>query len=119
MNENNNVILELKDGGIVGIDTDEYSYAGCETCDYGSEYISELNLTLANSGKLHVELNQMYEYALSIGDTMQMFLKNIKEIQEKTELEFVNWFFEYLKSKVGVCVIDKFKLNEVSYIENK
>lgn len=35
------MLVELTDGGILDISSDTWSYNGCETCDYGSEYVNE------------------------------------------------------------------------------
>ena len=40
------MLLKLKNGGIVNIQSNEYSYRGCPTCDYGSQYINEITITL-------------------------------------------------------------------------
>lgn len=37
-------LLQLKDGYLLNIESDEESYGGCPTCDYGSEYINTLTL---------------------------------------------------------------------------
>ena len=95
------MLIEMIDGGLVNYDDDSYSYGGCPTCDYGSEYISEIDITLTHY-KIHVKTNQMYEYVLSEGQMMKLFLSEYNTIQTMTEKEFVDWF----KEKLNVIVDD-------------
>lgn len=85
------LLLELKDGGIESIDTDERVYPGCPTCDYGSEYINEFRIHLTGH-TIYAETNQMYEFAFSSGDLMEIILPNIKQIINMTEDDFIQWF---------------------------
>ena len=85
------MLLELLDGGIEEIYTDKISFGGCETCDYGSSYINELEIKLT-TGTLKCEVDQMYEYALSEDYLMKLFLQNVEEIRQKTEEAFLEWF---------------------------
>lgn len=95
------MLIKMVDGGLVNYDDDYDSYAGCPTCDYGSEYISEINITLTHY-KIHVRTNQMYEYVIFEGQMMKLFLTEYDRIQTMTEKEFVDWF----KEKLGVIVDD-------------
>ena len=85
------VILPMLDGGIVDYSDDWESYPGCETCDYGSEYITEIFITLTKH-KIHVKLNNMYEYAISESGIMKTILPEYENIKEMTEKEFADWF---------------------------
>jgi hypothetical protein len=89
------MLIKMTDGGLVNYEDDCYSYGGCPTCDYGSEYINEIDITLTQY-KIHVETNQMYEYVLSEGRMMRLFLTEFNTIQTMTEKEFVDWFKEKL-----------------------
>ena len=40
------MLIKLVDGGIKNISTDEDSMRGCETCDYGSEYINTMEMLM-------------------------------------------------------------------------
>ena len=84
------MLVELTDGGIKEIYADTDSYSGCETCDYGSSYINEYVIQMTK-GELKVEVNQMYEHALSEGDMMKLMLTGIDEIKALSEDEFVEW----------------------------
>lgn len=113
-------LITMTDGGLVNYDDDCYSYSGCETCDYGSEYINEIDITLTQY-KIHVKTNQMYEYVLSEGQMMRLFLSEYNTIQAMTEREFVDWFKEKLceithdEFREGICgrCIEEFDVTEV------
>lgn len=91
------MLVELVDGGILDITSDNYHYDGCETCDFGSEYVNEYDIKMTK-GVLVVKIEQMYDYALTEGFMMSTMLKNIDNIKEMTENEFVEW----LKKEVGI-----------------
>lgn len=91
------MLVELTDGGILDISSDTWSYDGCETCDYGSEYVNEYIIKMSK-GALVVTIEQMYDYALTEGFMMTTLLRNIDNIKEMTENEFVEW----LKKEVGI-----------------
>lgn len=91
----NDMLIKMVDGGLVNYDDDSYHYSGCPTCDYGSEYINEIDITLTHY-KIHVKTNQMYEYVLSEGQMMRLFLTEYDTIQTMTEKEFIDWFKEKL-----------------------
>lgn len=91
----NDMLIKMIDGGLVNYNDDYYHYSGCPTCDYGSEYITEIDITLTHY-KIHVKTNQMYEYVLSEGQMMRLFLSEYDTIRTMTEEKFVDWFKEKL-----------------------
>ena len=114
------MLIKMIDGGLVNYEDDCYSYGGCPTCDYGSEYINEVDITLTKY-KIHTETNQMYEYVLSEGQMIKLFLSEYNAIQEMTEKEFIDWFKEKLCEithddfKETYCdrIIQRFDVTEV------
>lgn len=77
-------LLQLKDGYLLNIESDEESYGGCPTCDYGSEYIN--TITLICSKYTHtISISQMYGFALSSGVVMKVFLRNSETLKASTE----------------------------------
>jgi hypothetical protein len=77
-------LLQLKDGYLLNIESDEESYGGCPTCDYGSEYIN--TITLICSKYTHtISISQMYDFALSSGVVMKVFLRNSETLKASTE----------------------------------
>ena len=99
-NMEDKLLLHLRDGGIVNIYTDETHYDGCPTCDYGSSYISSIDIFLTKY-KISAEITQMYYYALNVEDTLKLFLLNINEIMRMTESEFIEWFKDWWYDKAG------------------
>lgn len=84
------MLLKLVDGGIENIKTDEEHYPGCPTCDYGSQYINNVEVILTKR-IIRASFNKMYGYLLSSGDLMQILLPNADAIQKMTESEFIKW----------------------------
>ena len=85
------MLIKMVDGGLVNYTDDHESYGGCPTCDYGSQYINDINITLTHH-RIHVRTNQMYEYVLSEGQMIRLFLSYYDAIRTMTEKEFINWF---------------------------
>lgn len=75
----------------VNYDSD-YSY-GCETCDYGSQYISNIEIIFEDETMLKIETDQIYEYTLTESDFMKL-------INDSDNLEdFYKNMFEIIKNK--------------------
>jgi hypothetical protein len=92
------------DGGLVDYADDSYFYSGCPTCDYGSQYINEVDITLTHY-TIHFKTNQMYDYVLSEGQMVKLFLSENNTIQGMTESEFIDWF----KKKLVEITHDEFQ----------
>lgn len=108
------MLIKMLDGGLVNYSDDSYSYGGCPTCDYGSEYINEIDLELTKY-KVSIKTNQMYDYALSEGKMIRLFLSENNRIQNMKEAEFIGWFKAKL-IEIAYCdpdVIEKFDVKEV------
>lgn len=107
------MLIKMVDGGIENYNDDTSHYDGCPTCDYGSEYINEINITLTHH-TIYVKINQMYEYAISEGEMIKFFLTKYDTIQKMTENEFVGWFKNQLIKIVGYePLIEEFIVKEV------
>lgn len=59
----------------------EDSTGGCETCNYGSSYVNEIEITLEDGTYTNIKVDQMYEYLLSESDYMQL-IANSNDIQD-------------------------------------
>lgn len=94
------MLITMKNGGLTEIEEDNEQYDGCETCDYGSSYINEIDFFLT-SGRFRVKSDNMYSYALTDGQLMKIVLPNVDKIKEMTEEEFVEWMT--IKVKEVVC----------------
>lgn len=100
------MLIKMLDGGIVNYEDDCYCYEGCPTCNFGSEYINEIDITLTHY-TIHVKTNQMYEYVISEGQMMKLFLSEYDTIRTMTGSEFIDWF----KKKLMEITHDEFQEN--------
>ena len=100
------MLIKMLDGGILRYADDHYRYGGCPTCDYGSEYINEIDITLVHH-TIHIKTNQMYEYVLSEGQMIRLFLTEYDTIRTMTERNFVDW----IKAKLIEITHDEFEEN--------
>lgn len=101
------MLLKLVDGGIENIKTDEEHYPGCPTCDYGSQYINDVEVILTKH-IVRASFNKMYDYILSTGDLLQMILPNADAIQKMTESEFIEWLRLSFTQKVDEVFVYEF-----------
>lgn len=106
------MLIKMTDGGIVNYEDNCYHYDGCPTCNYGSEYINEIDITLVHHA-IHVKTNQMYEYAISEGQMVRLFLTEYNIIQTMTEKEFIDWFKAKLIDIAYEEGIEEFEVKEV------
>ena len=106
------MLVKMVDGGILKYSDDYYCYLGCPTCNYGSEYINEIDITLVHH-VVHVKTNQMYEYALSEGQMIKLFLTEYDTIRTMTEKEFIDWFKTKLIDIAYEEGIEEFEVEEV------
>ena len=105
------LLITMVDGGLVTYDDDSYSYGGCPTCDYGSQYITEIDITLTKYD-IHIKTNQMYDYVLSEGDMMKLLLSNYDEIRAMTEKEFTDWLKTELLKIIDEDALEKYSVDE-------
>lgn len=110
------MLIKLLDGGVEKIDTDEESYPGCPTCDYGSQYINKFEVTLTRH-KVVADVSQMYEYRFSSGDLMNFMLPNIEKFSKMTELEFIGTLETFLRQThdYGGFEIDRLRNFKVDF----
>ena len=106
------MLIKMTDGGIVNYEDNCYHYDGCPTCNYGSEYINEIDITFVHH-TIHVKTNQMYEYAISEGQMVRLFLTEYNTIQTMTEKEFIDWFKARLIDIAYEEAIEEFEVKEV------
>lgn len=106
------MLIKMTDGGIVNYEDNCYHYDGCPTCNYGSEYINEIDITLVHHA-IHVKTNQMYKYAISEGQIVRLFLTEYNTIQTMTEKEFIDWFKARLIDIAYEEAIEEFEVKEV------
>lgn len=92
----NKYLIKLKDGGLVNYEDGTTYFAGCPTCDYGSEYINDITLTFSKIRVLY-SVSRMYSYAVSTGYIMKILLNNMSSFSNMTEEDFKEWFYEKLE----------------------
>ena len=109
------MLIKMIDGGMINYSDDTSYISGCPTCDYGSKYINEIRIDLIKY-KIFVKLNQMYDFALSEGEMIKLFLSNYNEIQGLTEKEFIDWIKQKLYEIVqgDGDVIERFDVTEAT-----
>lgn len=54
---------------------------GCETCDYGSSYIDEIEIVLNNGASIKIDIDNMYENLLSESKYVEL-MSSSKDINE-------------------------------------
>ena len=87
---------------------------GCPTCNYGSEYINEIDITLVPH-TIHIKTNQMYEYVLSEGQMIKLFLTDYAKIRTMMEKKFIDWLRAKLTGiTYGEDSIEEFEVREVA-----
>lgn len=67
--------------------------SGCETCDYGSSYVNEIEIMLEDETNAKIKVDRMYEYSLSESDYMKL-ISNSKTIDD-----FILNIIKFIKEK--------------------
>lgn len=109
------IILKMVDGGLVGYSDSTRHTLGCPTCNYGSQYINDIDIDLKRHS-VHIEINQMYDYALSEGKMMILLLSNCEQIMKMTEKQFIEWMRKQIIEivKNGYDGMDAFRVFDVT-----
>jgi hypothetical protein len=103
------MIQKLANGGILNIE-DDYDYSGgCETCDYGSRYITEIIFELTSRFVI-IKTTEMYEYAIKLGNIIELLTNNTKKMEQMAESEFGPWIKDEIMFAADP---DTITLNEV------
>jgi len=80
------VIMPLADGGIVDVKYETKDYLGCETCDYGSQYIDEFSIVMTKH-TIKVYLNTEYGHVVSEIWLMRALLGMDRDLTEEQSAE--------------------------------
>lgn len=94
----NKILCELKNAAIIKLTTDTEYHPGCETCDYGSEYINLSNIETTNYN-IHIEVNDMFDYAMSEDFWIKFFCQNANMFASFTEEQFIDFLKEEINKK--------------------
>ena len=106
------MLITMIDGGMVKYEDDSWHIPGCPTCNYGSSYITEIDITLT-CYKVRIKIDTMYTYALSEGDMMRIFLSEYDGIKTMTENEFIDWLKEKLLEIVSDDDLEEYYVTEL------
>lgn len=87
------------------INYDEDWSSGCETCDYGSSYVNEIEIILEDGTHTNIKFDKMYDYVLTesdymkliaTSDTIENFILNaIKLINQNSHGENIGWSIKF------------------------
>lgn len=88
------VLIQGKDFAITNIETDSFGRDGCETCNYGSEYTTEIIFSGEKTdGSIFAEIvsrSQMYSYPqVSIASIIVYFAHNLDSFLNTTLEDFL------------------------------
>ena len=96
----NNMLLELKDGGIEKFNTEsDYQKGYCDTCEFGSLYLRYFSIETTKY-EMQVKASAEYYTPLSEGYLMKIMLNNVDVIKNMTESEFIEWINEEFEKEI-------------------
>lgn len=99
--------IAFADGNkLINFTDDAYAYRRCPTCDYGSEYINDVEIRTTNY-TIKATFNQMYEYAFSTEKAIRIFAVDLKSMTEKEFVDYVETQLKEIGSLEKLRVIDK------------
>lgn len=88
-----NINIKLADGNeFISYKDYTYSYGGCPTCNYGSEFINEITI-ITTHYTIEIKLNQMYGYAFSQSDAIKIFATNLHDMSEDEFVKYIDEAF--------------------------
>lgn len=93
------MLLKLTNGGIMNITSDKDYVSGCDTCDYGSSYVTYFDVELTRTN-IRIEASKMYDYPLSEQHMMNVMLKNVDKIKLMSEERFTEWLEGSINNEV-------------------
>lgn len=105
------IIMPLADGGIVDVRYETEDYPGCETCDYGSQYIDEFSIVMTKC-TIRVYLNTEYEHTVSEGWLTRTLLGMDRDL---TEERFAEALREAINSEINNGYVCKSRSAAESY----
>lgn len=91
---------------LIDLDEDSYSYGGCPTCDYGSQYINEITLYTTNY-TIEAVFNQMYEYAFSTADAIKILAVDLRSMTEEDFVKHIDTKFHEFDALEKFEIINK------------
>ena len=119
-----NYIMNLKDGGVMSIDTGYDYKSGCPTCDYGAERTNYVKINLKET-IVEFIITNTYEYPfeypiISFSQLIRLF--DIKNPEEMTQDQFVSYIVGWImrnSNRFSVRITGKESLNDYAYNDGK
>lgn len=71
---------------IKSIEYDSDYSLGCESCDYGSSYINQLTIEFQDGIIWEIEIDNMYDYALTESDLIKICVNSNSKEEIKNEI---------------------------------
>lgn len=94
-------LIKMLDGGLKNVTEEkDCEWSGCETCDYGSKYITEFTLEL-DGIYMYVTLGNMYDSPYSEEELMKLLCSNIELISNMTQSDFMVFVKERVREVCG------------------
>ena len=90
-------MIKLIDDNIMEINTDTDYIPGCETCDYGSQYINDISITTEKNGVFRLKINKEYEYGLS---SYGVLIKLACDVAEKSSKMTLKEVLLYMQTEI-------------------
>lgn len=94
-------LIELVDGAIVDIDTDQDYTSGCDTCDYGSSYETDINIYYRNRKRDLIRDVSMYSYGICMSDMIKLMINYQEDIKKLRECEVADFIVDRLENEYG------------------
>jgi len=91
-------LLSLVDGDILNFSEEHSQYSGCETCDFGSSYLQDFNVT-TTKGNMRFDFDEMYDYLISHDFMFRLILPRVEEIKKMTIMEFYEFLVNAFKKE--------------------
>ena len=83
-------IIKLMDGGVTAINDSMEYVAGCPTCDYGSQYITDYWFILTKY-LIHIEVKKEYEFGVPASFLIRLIYDNVDRVRKMSEKEFTTF----------------------------
>ncbi len=90
-------LLELQDGEIISIESDNHISLSCPTCDYKNECISFAKITLVHL-EIIIDVIEGREHSFTEETLMKIILPQTDKIKKMKEFEFAEWLRDELRN---------------------
>lgn len=108
------------------VNYDNHYTSGCETCDYGSSYIEDIEIILEDGTYIRIKFNQMYKYMLSESDYINIIgmSNDLEDMWSNlfTRLEEKMWggdYDMYIKLNINYMTVNGEDVDLFSSIKTK